>query len=186
MIDITSAVLPAFAFYLIVFCNFTPELMGCRLQTVLRESMFAKHVIGLLLMLFLVVLVSPNNADLNILQNVGIAVAAYVSYLMTTRISLPLVIIVISLLLATYILGIRKDRIKNESESENEDDARVKRLHFIQNILIVCSVGLTFVGFVMYFLEKRSEYGNKFSLRKFLVGNVRCRKYTPDSARARW
>lgn len=181
MVDITSAVLPAFAFYLVVFCNFTPELMGCRLQTVLRESMLAKHVIGLILMLFLVVLADPANADTKIVKNVGIACVAYVAYLMTTRISLPLVILVITLLLAAYIVGVRKDRAA--AEGGGEESPKVRRLHMIQNGLIVCGLAITVIGFGFYFREKRAEYGSKFSYQKFIVGNVRCRKFTPESAK---
>jgi predicted cobalt transporter CbtA len=179
--DVTGAVLPAFAFYLIIFCNFTPELMGCRLQTVLRESMVAKHAIGLLLMLFLVVLASPDNADMKLLQNVGIAVVAYVTYLMTTRISLPLVVLVLALLVATYVLGIRKKRVQDTPGDDHETKAR--RLHLMQNVLIGGILAITVVGFILYFLEKRAEYGSRFSYHKFVVGNVRCRKFTPTSAR---
>jgi len=180
MQQITSLALPIFAFYLLVFCNFTAELLGCNLLTVLRENMYAKHIIGIILLFFLIIVVNPSNADKNIFKNILVALLIYLWFILTTRSPFSIMVAVLVCLIAVYITNIAKDRYTNE---KNEDAANKAQL--IQNILAITALILSIVGFFIYFYEKKLEYKDEFSLRKFFSGTTTCKNYTPDNARIR-
>ncbi len=175
---ITSLALPIFAFYLLVFCNFTAEILGCNLQTALRNSIYAKHVIALILLFFLVIVVNPSYADQNILKNIGITFLIYLWFIITTRSPFAIMVGVLVCLVATYIANIAKDRYNNE---KNEDAA--KKAQLVQNILAIMALSLSILGFFIYLYEKKLEYKDEFSVRKFFAGTNNCKQYTPENAR---
>lgn len=175
---IAEVALPVFAFYLLVACNYVKEIFGCGLQNVLEGSMFAKHIVALLLLFFLVVIINPDYADKNILRNVIITIAIYTWFLMTTRTPIYVMITVLILLLASYIMSISKQRYEKEN-----NEAAMKHSERIQNILAVTALVVSFIGFVVYAIEKRLEYKDEFRWSKFFSGNLQCKGYTPVEAK---
>lgn len=175
---ISNLALPIFAFYLVVFCNFTAELLGCNLLHVLRENMYAKHIIGIILLFFLVIVVNPNFADKNILKNIGITLLIYLWFIITTRSPFSIMVGILVCLISIYIINIAKDRYTNE---KNED--AVNKAQLIQNILTVIAIMLSIVGFGIYLYEKKLEYKEDFSIMKFFSGTTVCKNYTPENAR---
>lgn len=168
-----------FAFYLIVLANFLPETIGCRMQTLLRENMFAKHLVGFILLFFLIVVVNPDNADKKIWYNLGLCVVVYTWFLVTTRSPFVIAVVTLLLLLTVYILTIKKNRL----ESENDKTDEIKKIERIQNILIYVAIAISVVGFIVYFVEKQREYQKDFSFEKFFFGVTKCQKYTPPNAK---
>lgn len=175
---VAEAALPVFAFYLLVACNYIKEIFGCRLQHVLDNNIYAKHMIAFLLLFFLIVVINPDYADRDIVKNILMSIGIYVWFLITTRVPLFIMIIVLILLISSYIVSITKKR--NEKD-KNEEGA--KRAENWQNGLAYTALGLSIVGFVMYTIEKKMEYKSKFSLLKFISGDIQCRNFTPKSAR---
>lgn len=170
--------LPVFAFYLLVACNYTKEIFGCGLQSVLDNSMIAKHVVGFLLLFFLIVLINPDYADKHVIRNLVISFTIYVWFLITTRTPFPVMILVLVLLLASYIASIAKKRHeteKHELERKNADRW--------QKSLSMTAFIISIIGFVFYAIEKKKEYKSKFEWLKFFSGNLQCRKFTPVKAR---
>ena len=176
--DVAALALPVFAFYLVVFCNFTKETVGCRLQAYLDDSMIAKHALGFLMLLFLVVLANPTNADRKLGRCVLIAAMAYVLFILTTRNPFPVTLVVLAILFVVYILGITRDRYEHDG-----DVLAAKRVRMVQTILTFVMFGVSAVGFVVYYVEKRREYGGAFTLYRFVVGGKSCRRFTPPQAR---
>ena len=80
--------IPLFALYLLIFCNFTKETLGCKLQTALNDNMYLKHLVTFLLLFFLIVLIDPKNADADLLQSFGFAILTYLIFIITTLIFL--------------------------------------------------------------------------------------------------
>jgi hypothetical protein len=164
-----------FAFLLIVLCNFVPELLSCKMRS-LMNNMVAKHFVGLLLMFFLVIMLDPENADNNIYYNIIASVIIYIWFLLVTRCEVYIVIIILIIFLITYILQKRRDRY-------TEKDKEYQRIIKAQAILSTIAILLTIIGFILYLIEKRREYGKTFSMIKFIVGVKNCREYTPDNAK---
>lgn len=175
---VPSVALPVFAFYLLVACNYVKEIYGCRLQHVLDRSIVAKHIVAFLLVFFLVVIVNPDLADKRILQNILLSVGIYVWFLMTTRMPFWALVLVLVLLLASYIASIAKTRHEKDQNIDKIKTARAWQFGLAYSALAVSAC-----GFVLYGIEKRLEYGRKFSVRKFFTGKLTCRGYTPSRAR---
>jgi hypothetical protein len=176
--SVSDLTIPLFALYLLVFCNFTKETMGCRLSNVLDNNMYAKHFISFLLLFFLVIIIDPENSEKSILINFGLTIVIYMLYMMTTRVSFPIMII---LLIITMIIYILSKLAKKKLEEKKEDE--YNNLKLTQNILFIIFIILGGIGFSLYFYEKYMEYKGKFSILKFIFGNPVCRKYTPDNAK---
>jgi Ca2+/Na+ antiporter len=177
IMDLAHLATPVAAFYLLTFCNFTREIIGCRLQHVMN-NIIMKHIIGCFLMFALIVLASPDNADINLLSNAGLAIGVYAWFFMTTRTPLPITALVLILLFVVYILNTTKSRASKEN-----DTSRVDYIAQTQKILTWIALALSIIGFAIYFVEKQNEYGRKFQWRRFLVGSNMCRNYTPAKAR---
>jgi hypothetical protein len=175
--DVYGLATPLFCLYLLVFCNFTPEVLGCRLQSLLRNNMLLKHFMTMFLLFALIVLVNPENADLNFTKNVLLAIFVYIWYIMTIRTPLPVTAVVLMILTAVYILNSTKHRAQKEDSPKE-----VERIRRIQNILTYIAFAISVIGFVMYFIEKKREYKTKFNYSTFMFGTKQCRGYTPTHA----
>lgn len=179
MIDsFTNIAASVIAFYFVVGCNFIPEIIGCRLQTLLRENMIAKHILAILLLFFLIIVVNPKNVDQNLMKNILITLIVYIWFLFTTRSPLIITLISIILFIILYILNSKKDRLILSNEKD-----KIKFINSVQYIIIVFLVIISIVGIIIYTLEKRKEYGKDFNLLKFIIGNKNCKNFTPNNAK---
>jgi hypothetical protein len=140
--------------------------------------MASKHILGFILLVFLVVQVHPENTDLKLPKILGISVAVYVWFLFTTRVHYLFTLATIIILLSVHIIDSAKTR--NIAE---ENHAQVARLTHIQTALIVIAVSSNAIGFVLYWVEKRKEYKEAFNYVDFMFGKPKCRNYTPKSAK---
>jgi len=175
---VSDLVIPLFALYLLVFCNYTKETIGCRLSHVLDTNMYAKHFATFMLLFFLVIIVDPDNSEKNIFANFGWTVLVYILYMITTKVSFPIMVILILIMMIMYILS---KLAKNKLEEKKEDE--YKNLKMAQNILFIILIILGVVGFLIYMVEKSREYKGKFSILKFIFGASKCRKFTPVDAK---
>lgn len=176
--NISDLGMPLFALYLLIFCNYAKETLGCRLSNVLDNNMYAKHFMTFLLLFFLVILIDPKNADKDMLTNFGFTVLIYVIFIITTRVSFPIMLLIIILLLVSYILS---SIAKKKKEENNEEE--YKKYKLVQNILFIIIIVLGSLGFIIYLIEKYREYKSNFSILKFIFGNPVCRKFTPNEAK---
>ena len=89
------------------------------------------------------------------------------------------------MLCAIYILGnyrnlyeYRKDKLKKNPKMKDlvwEYEKTDKNLQTIQMYLYYGSIAGILTGSFLYFLRKKQEYGNKFSLYKFFEGVEVCK-----------
>lgn len=176
--NISELGVPLFALYLLIFCNFSKETLGCKLQYALNENMYFKHLMTFLLLFFLVILTDPKNADKDLLTSFGFTLLTYIIFIITTRTSFIFMIVIIIFLLISYILN---SIAKKKKEENKEEEFRKYKL--VQNILFIVIIILGSTGFIIYAIEKYREYGNEFSIIKFILGNPLCKNYTADSAK---
>ena len=178
MLVLNKTALALIGFYLVIASNFLKELVGCRLQNLLDSNMYVKHLLGFLLLFILVILVNPENADLKFIQLFGLSVFVYLWFIITTRSHYIFIIITLILLTIVYIFESKKTRL-TEEKKEKEKEIIEKR----QNILIIISIMINIVGFLIYYFEKKREYGRNFRFNDFIIGNIKCKKYTPKYAK---
>jgi len=128
--DISKIIISVFAFYLIIFCNFTKELVGCKLTYLLDTNIYYKHFVAFILLLFLIILIDEDNINNNIFYNIAYAIIIYILFIISTRIYYLIIIIILVLLLLIYIL----DKLAIKEKEKNEELSNTYK--FYQKILI--------------------------------------------------
>lgn len=180
-VNVSSLIVAVFAFYLIVGCNFLPQLFNCRIQNLANESMIFKHLFGFFILLFLVVNISPDfqiKSYKDIFRNILISLIIYVWFVITTRSTLSLIIVNLIVLIIVYIVYMRKTVRKSEGQDVKSD-------HIIIYVLMGINAVISVIGFGLYMREKKLEYGDKFKFSTFLSGSVKCKGYTPEYAKTK-
>jgi hypothetical protein len=166
---IKKIVLSIFALYLLIFCNFTKELIGCKLNYILDTNIYYKHFVAFILLLFLIVLIDEENINKNVLYNIGLAIIIYILFIISNRIHYLLIFIILCLLLSIYILD-------KSAEKEKETNINLyNNYKYYQLILIIILLLLIFIGFIHYLYNKYYEYNSKFSFLTFIFGNLKCK-----------
>lgn len=155
-----------FVLYLIISSNFLAQLFPCRLQYALNNSMFAKHVVGYMTLLFFVVLSSGEKYSTS--EALYYSFLIYTLFLISTRMTFSYFKVFITLLGVLYIIHLyEKELVGN------------KKLNIFRSILQVFVLVLLLLGFMFYYIEKRVEYRNNFSFSTFLLGKPTCRNKSP-------
>lgn len=178
MTIVSNLALSVVAFYMIICANYLKELFGCQLQDILSNSMVSKHILGFILLVFLVVQVHPENTHLKLPQILGISVSVYVWFLFTTKVHYLFTLATIIILLSIHIIDSAKMR-----NIADENHAKVVHFTRIQTTLIVIAVVSNAIGFGMYWVEKRKEYKGAFNVVDFMLGKPKCRNFTPKNAK---
>lgn len=86
--------------------NVLLEMFECRLQDLLKTSMYAKHIIVYLLFFMFLVMNDDDITNKNIFQVLFITFIPYIWFLFTTRMNVRLALFVILLLFVVYILNL--------------------------------------------------------------------------------
>jgi len=176
--DISKIVLSIFAFYLLIFCNFTKELIGCKLNYHLSTNMYAKHIVAFILLYFLVIIVDSDNIENTYLYNLGITFIIYILFIITTRIPYYLIIIILILLIILFIINrIKKKEEKKTKEESEYNKNEVNKYFYIELSIIILIFLFMIIGFIYYGIEKYCEYKNNFSIFTFIIGNTTCKKF---------
>lgn len=167
--DSTKIVLSVLSLYLLIFCNFTKELVGCKLTHILDTNIYCKHLIAFILLLFLIILIDEENTKNNILSNIFIAITIYILFIISTRLNIIYITIILILLLVIFVI----DKIsKNEKETNNERYENYKKLEII---LIILTILIIIIGFTSYAITKYHEYDKNFSILTFIFGTLTCK-----------
>jgi len=170
--ELSKIIISIFLFYLLIFCNYTKELIGCKLNYYLSTNMYAKHLVAFLLLYFLIIVVDSDNIENTYLYNIGISFLIYILFIITTRIPYYIIIVILILLIILYIINKLK---KKEQEKNLETKNEVNKYFYMELSLIFIIMILMSIGFVYYGLEKYCEYGKKFSILTFILGNTTCK-----------
>ncbi len=167
--NISKIIVSVFALYLLIFCNFTKELIGCKFNYLLDTNIYYKHLIAFILLLFLIILIDEENINKNLLYNIGLAIIIYILFIISTRINHLLIIIILGILLIIYILD-------KSAEKEKETNINLYNTYkYYQLILIIIVIILMIIGFIYYLYEKYMEYDKKFSILTFIFGTLKCK-----------
>jgi hypothetical protein len=161
-----------FIIYLLISCNFLAQLFGCRLQQLLINNMFVKHIFGFTTMLFCIIYVdSTIQKEGKFFEGFIYAIIFYIWFWATTKTHLEVTIIIIMFFLTIYVLQLYKSTL---DQAKNED--RISQISLAQNILALVALITTIIGFILYYSEKSREYKKKgeWSNKQFFVGRNIC------------
>tara|TARA_B110000305_G_C19463399_1_gene656113 strand:+ start:6223 stop:6897 length:675 start_codon:yes stop_codon:yes gene_type:complete len=189
-----------FIFILIISGNFLAELLPCRVQHIVRNNMFVKHILGYMTLLFFVIITLPELFTDSFVQ---VSLFLYIFFLFFSKTYYVFWIVNMGLFSIIYILTLliklnenkrnsEKDNI-NENDSINYDiinnnnestsERNIDNIQLIQKIRYYLSISVlifTSFGFLIYLGNKKREYGKKFEYIRFFFGNPKCSNKSPQ------
>jgi len=174
-----------FIFILIVSANFLAELFPCRLQHLLRNNMFMKHLFGIFTMIFFVVL-STNNKNKNLFNLSLNSFLLYILFILITKCHVYAFYLILIFLGITYIVNILKqnkiENIEKEQNNKNKElmNKEIKNYDNIISILYFFIIIITTIGVILYMGEKKIEYKKKFNYITFFIGKPACKNSSPS------
>ena len=168
---LNKIILAIFLFYLIIFSNYTKELLGCKLKKIFKNNIYSKHLIAFILLYLLINIIDDDNNDENSeIYKFGYSFILYILFIITSRIPYYLIIIIFILLVILY--NINKIKIKNKNEDTNK---YLDKYIYMELFVILIILFFMAIGFIYYGLEKYCEYGKNFSISTFVIGNIKCK-----------
>jgi hypothetical protein len=176
-LEISNQTASLFVLYLILSANFLVPLFPCRAQSFLQGSMLSRHILGYLTMTFFVVLTNQKN-PLEISKLFGMSFLLYLWFILTTRMDVYMFLALIILIGGAYILQLYENDLAEKSAENNQ--AAINKIQLAKKIIAGIALAVTGIGVVLYYGEKRIEYGTKFSHVNFILGSSVCRGKSPD------
>lgn len=163
-----------FVLYLVISSNFLAQLFSCRLQYLLNNSMLAKHILGYMTLLFFIVLASNENYTAT--RALADSFLLYFIFLCSTRMSFHSFIVFLFLTAILYIIQLYQTK-----KDGKDDDTLQRKLETFKKIVQYTMLIVLVAGFLLYWLEKKIEYKNKFSFSTFMLGKPVCKFNKPST-----
>ena len=175
-----------FLIILSVAGNFLAETLGCQTQTLLN-NMYAKHVLIFFVIYFTIDFTQGDKVD-DPFMNIGKALLVWLLFHFFTHMDIQPTILAISLFMILFFVSnyrhYIKSKIQNLSKSDKTSILKLdKNLEIAQNIIFLTTIVVILMGFSIYYIEKKREYKNNFSLLKFIFGTPNCKHFTPKKAK---
>lgn len=157
--------------------NFIAETFGCQTQKILRENMFAKHLVALCITYFAISF--GQSSGVNPTSTMKTTLMVYFMFLLFTKMNLTITLIVFCLVTFSYINYTFVEYYKNAESSSKKnglDNAlMVKRLETLQFVLYISIVVIICAGFVLYTQKQYEEHYHDWSFVKLIFGVSTCK-----------
>ncbi len=163
--------------YLVISGNYLGNLFGCRVQQMFSETIWLKHLLGLFTTYFLIILAAPPD-DFTHIETLVFSVVIYGWFFLTTKMHVSFWIPMILLVMMAYCIYVYLKQRSGQKDIEKET-TQTKLLTAVQNASIVLAGILTLIGVVVYYGEKKIEYGKSFDTSVFWQGHTVCKTKTP-------
>ncbi|ALH23256.1 hypothetical protein ceV_350 [Chrysochromulina ericina virus CeV-01B] len=168
-----------FLVFLAIMGSFSFKLLGCPLQKLLANNLYARHVVYISLILFSTSFVDDKNK--NPIIHFRDSFLIYIFIIIFTKMTIPFTIIIFLLLLVLYVIHMYTNYFSYKIEHSSDNDKIIyknynKNLDNLNKVLIILIVLITIFGKVKFLLHKKTQYRKKFSVFKYLFG-VRYCKY---------
>jgi len=177
MIDLIFSGRNVFILYLVLAGNFLQPLLPCHTNRLILDSMWIRHILGFLTLVFFVVVTDTELDDYMPLGTILAASAAiYFWFLISSKMTANWWVALVLLLAALYILDLYETQARHKGKQNPEI---AKNVDLSKKIILGVSIALTLVGFLIYVGEKKLDYKSEFSYTTLLLGTTKC-KGTPN------
>ena len=170
-----------FIFMLMISGNSLAELFPCRIQKLLKENIYVKHLVGFLTLFFFGVLTIPDLANVGGMIN---SFLLYFIFVITANVDYKIWIILFVLYAIMYLLHLIKqdyNKIKDGTKkmhTTNEitifNKINIEQINKFQTVIISLITIITIVGFIVYMGEKKLESGKSFKYSIFFTNKTNC------------
>ena len=158
-----------FVLLLAVSGNFVGETLSCQTRRLL-DNMMAKDVLIFVLLYFGLDLMDEESNKPHPMERLKQTFLVWLFYSMFTRMTIGPTIVAFILLCSYYLL---LDLIEYHKDNDNEEYA--EKLEYINKNVMKTTIGVVVVGFILYFLKQRKDYGSKFDFFTFFKGVIKCK-----------
>jgi hypothetical protein len=166
--------------YLVIAGNYIGNLFGCRVQQLFKETMWIKHLLGLFTTYFLIILASPP-AEYSTRETLVFTTAIYGWFFLTTKMHVRFWIPMILAVLAAYFVHVYTKQQTDKGEPKPAEEPTQAILKRFQQVAVAFAAVMTVVGVVVYYGEKKIEYGSVFSTWTFWNGVSDCKFDSPTA-----
>ena len=166
-IDIMNGIL---LLTLAIMGGYIKNTLGCQLQKFLGENIIARNLVIIFIIYFSIGFTSEKNIHpFIVFKN---ALSIWVLYILYTNISLEFNIIVF-ILVAIYHVINNYIQYYEEEDSQKYKET-IDLLNKILVYLLYLIIGVTIIGFILYFYKQRIDHSKNWSFYKFLFGTTKC------------
>jgi hypothetical protein len=185
MIQNLNEKIPLYAIFiliLIVCAEYLKELMPCKLDYILKNNIYVKHLFCFLTLLFFVVITTEPFKDKNLKEIIIKSIILYILFILLIRNDYRIFFSVIVLLGLIYIISIKNYELNDllekniDIKTKKEYENQISILVTINNVLFVIVITLIILGFLFYMKKKKNQYKEQFNFLKFFFGSIKCKK----------
>ena len=155
-----------FLLILAICGNFIAETLSCKTQKILKNNMYFKQLIIILMIYFVINLMDDKIKHPK--ENFKITIIIYLTFLMLTKMNIYFTLITFIILTTIFIL---ENYIIYYKKNKNNIH---KNLKDIQNKLIYTLGGIIVLGFSLYFIKQKNDHKKNWNTLKFIFGVVKC------------
>ena len=155
------------------------KLLGCPLQDLLQNNVWARQITYFIVVLFTSSFLDDGtNPPLVHFRN---AVLIYLFLIVFTKMTVRYTVIVFFLILTIYVLHIYMRYYNSKIQDKNTQDDQhykslIKNLDSITTYLAYSVVVILTIGFSTFVFHKKKQYGKKFDFIKFIFGVRACKE----------
>lgn len=160
------------------------HVLSCQMQQFIRDSVLAKHVLGVFLFFFFIMLeggwdfreeelrkAPVDWASGNALHSGVYAILIYTIFLITSKNRLIPNIILFGLLFILYCINTQRRYWRNRKRISKNRNMLIRK---IESILVILIIIVGIYGFIDYVKYKKKNLGDKFSWYDFFLSAKEC------------
>lgn len=168
IIDTELDINPLFIFYVTLGGNFVAQLFPCQVQKLFTENIYYKHFLAFFILFFAIVLTSDKSEKISTTL-LSKTLLLYSLFIILTRMDKNFFLLFFVTLCIKFIII---------NELSHTNDAALKdKYNRINKALNYGLISIGIIGFILYYGEKRYEYGKRFNFLTFLLGKPVCREF---------
>jgi len=164
--DIVKAV---FFLILAIIGGWTGNILGCKTQNLMANSMLAKHIAIFMIIYFAMDI--SKKSEKSPLMILKASIGIYVLFILFTKMNIYSTIVVFLILGAIYVINTQISYLELNNGSEEE----IKKYTGMNAMLYKVVPVIIIVSFGAYFMKQREDYKKSWDTVKFLFGNVVCK-----------
>ena len=158
--------------------SFSFKLLGCPLQKLLSDNIFARHLTYLAVVLFTSTFLEDGKK--NPTYHFIYALIIYFFIVIFTKMTVFFTILVFILLILLYIINMYTKYFKylsisDETENKEKYIEYINKLYKSNDLIVILILTTTAIGAIKFGISKKYQYKNKFSIIKFLFGVKKCK-----------
>lgn len=151
--------------------NFSDKLLGCKLQKLLKNNIYAKHIMLISIIFF--TLDFSKDQNIHPKKTFTTALTVWFLVVLVNKMTLKYILTASLLLASIYINRVFIDFY--ETEDAKFFKKRLEILNMLDNTLRVAFASSIIIGGVRYFIRKRKHYEENFDILTYIFGTITCK-----------